>query len=219
MNGVVRAAVKRAGSHPLPIFTHQRLHSFSTGTVPPPHNPTNPSFFDSPNTGLAYGRLLGIHKHTLKTDVINCLQGLNLTLHDVKMEYTRTFLPRSMMVQFPSQHAMDEAVRILARKGRLFKLERVNREEWDIVTPYNGRTILIQGIPGNAQFVDIERILSGCEYEHSSINVFTRPSAESFDLNRMATVRFPSSTQAMNAFISKNGTYCVNNRISIQVLQ
>ena len=216
MNGVVRAALKRG--HALPIFSQQQLRCFSTGTVPPPHNPTNP-FLENADTGLAYGRMLGIHKNTLKTDVINFLEGLNLTLEDVKMEYTRSFIPRAMMVQFPSHNAMDEAVRMINRKGRLYKLERVNREEWDIVTPYNGKTILIQGIPRNAQFVDIERILSGCEFDHSSVNIFTRLTPESSELNRMATVRFPSRTQAMNAFLTKNGTYCINNRILIQVLQ
>ncbi|CAJ2637203.1 unnamed protein product [Trifolium pratense] len=36
---------------------------------------------------------------------------------------------------------------------------------------------------------------------------------------KMATVLFRSKTQAMNVFIAKNGTYCLNNRISIHVLQ
>jgi len=36
---------------------------------------------------------------------------------------------------------------------------------------------------------------------------------------KLATVRFHSRTQAMNAYIAKNGTFCQNSRISIQVLQ
>jgi len=47
-------------------------------------------------SGLTYGRLVGVHRHALKTDIINLLEGCNLTLDDVKMEYTRGFNPISM---------------------------------------------------------------------------------------------------------------------------
>ena len=39
------------------------------------------------------------------------------------------------------------------------------------------------------------------------------------DAIRMATVNFPSKNEAMNAFIKKNRGYCLNNQISVRVLQ
>lgn len=47
-------------------------------------------------SGVAYGRLLGINKHTLKTDIISFLEGCNLTLDDIKVDYNRNFMPMGM---------------------------------------------------------------------------------------------------------------------------
>ncbi|CAL0321638.1 unnamed protein product [Lupinus luteus] len=228
MSGVVRAALRYKSSvsasfqrgYVIPISSHNFVACFSTEAQKPPSQDStapSPPFNQSDTSGLIYGRLLGIHRHVLKTDVINFLDGCNLTLDDVKLEYNRSFFPLGMMLQFPSRNAYDNALRTLLRKDRLYRLERADRSQWDTVTPYDGKTILIKGIPRTAQFEDIERTLSGSEYDPSSINIFMR--SEGSEPVRMATVRFPSRTQAMNAFITKNGTFCLNNRVSVQVLQ
>ncbi|OIW06447.1 hypothetical protein TanjilG_05218 [Lupinus angustifolius] len=230
MSGVVRAALRYKSSvsasfqrgFVIPISSQNLVSCFSTESQKPPSqdstaSPPPPPFNQSDTSGLIYGRLLGIHRHILKTDVIHFLDGSNLTLDDVKMDYNRSFLPLGMMLQFPSRNAYDNALRALVRNGRFYKLERADRSQWDTVTPYDGKTILIKGIPRNAQFDDIEHILSGSEYDQSSINIFMR--SDGYEPVRMATVRYPSRTQAMNAFITKNGTFCLNNRVSVQVLQ
>ncbi|KAE9590233.1 hypothetical protein Lal_00027814 [Lupinus albus] len=229
MSGVVRAALRYKSSvcasfqrgYVIPIYSQNLVGFFSTeAQKPPSQDSTSPSppSIQSDTSGLIYGKLLGIHRHILKTDVINFLDGCNLTLDDVKMDYNRSFLPLGMMLQFPSRNAYDNAIKVIVTKGRVYKLEKADRSQWDTVTPYDGKTILIKGIPRTAQFEDIERLLSGCEYDPSSINIFMR-SGEGYEPVRMATVRFPSRTQAMNAFITKNGTFCHNNRVSVQVLQ
>ena len=47
-------------------------------------------------SGLVYGRLSGITKHTLRTDILNLLEGCNLTLQDVKVDYNRSYFPVGM---------------------------------------------------------------------------------------------------------------------------
>jgi hypothetical protein len=47
-------------------------------------------------SGLVYGKLLGVTRHTLKTDVVNMLEGCKLTLDDLKIDYNRSFMPMGM---------------------------------------------------------------------------------------------------------------------------
>lgn len=47
-------------------------------------------------SGLVYGKLYGITRNTLKTDMVNLLEGCNLSLDDLKVEYSRIFKPISM---------------------------------------------------------------------------------------------------------------------------
>ncbi|TKY46388.1 hypothetical protein E2542_SST28427 [Spatholobus suberectus] len=225
MSGIVRAALKSKctasvcalvqRSHGLPV------RCFSTETEQPPLNSTvPPSFFDTDHSGVTYGKLLGIRKHVLKTDIINFLEGCNLTLEDVKMDYNRSFFPVLTLLQFPTRDSYDNAIRVIVRKGRLYKLDRADRSQWDQVRPYDGKTILIQGIPRTASYEDVARILSGCEFDSSSINMFLRPGeGVGADPIKLVTVRFHSRTQAMNTYIAKNGTFCLNNRIWIHVIQ
>ncbi|XP_061348873.1 uncharacterized protein LOC133294233 [Gastrolobium bilobum] len=230
MNSVIRGALRSKSSvcalqrsHGLPIYLEQLGRCFSTEAEHPPQNSTAPpQFFRTDNSGLTYARLTctpsGIRKYMLKTDIIHFLESCKLTLEDVKVDYNRSFFPVAMMLQFPSRNAYDKAIKEIVAKGRLYKLEMASRDQWDYVTPYDGKTILIQGIPRSAVFEDVERVLTGCEYDSSSVNIFLRPGAGT-DAIKMATVRFPSRTQAMNAFITKNGTICQNSRILVQVLQ
>ncbi|WJX25538.1 hypothetical protein P8452_14567 [Trifolium repens] len=219
MGSVVRATLKKTNSS---VCVFQRSNGFvarffSTEAQQPPQDST-PRFLHTDNSGLTYAKLSGVHKHALKTDIISFLEGCNLTLEDVKMDYTRNFYPIAMMLQFPTYSAYDNAIRVIGRKGRLYKLDRIDRSQWDTVTPYDGRTILIEGLPRHAQYADVEQIVSDFDHDSSSLNIFLRP-GEGHEPVKMATVLFRSRTQAMNAFIAKNGTYCLNNRISIHVLQ
>ena len=53
-------------------------------------------FFVTLLSGLVYGKLYGITRNVLKTDIVNLLEGCNLSLDDVKVEYNRSFTPTSM---------------------------------------------------------------------------------------------------------------------------
>ncbi|QCD92744.1 uncharacterized protein LOC114182701 isoform X2 [Vigna unguiculata] len=225
MTCIVRAALRSNCSSSVCAFVQRSLghpvRCFSTEAEQPPLNSTTPPpFFDVEHSGVTYGRLFGIRKHVLKTDIINFLEGCNLTLEDVKLDYNRSLIPVSTLLQFPSRSSYDNAIRVIVRNGRLYKLDRADRSQWDIVKPYDGKTILIQGMPRAATYEDLVRTLSGCEYDSSSVNLFLRPGeGGTAEPIKLATVRFHSRTQAMNAYIAKNGTFCQNSRISIQVLQ
>ncbi|ESW23521.1 hypothetical protein PHAVU_004G054300 [Phaseolus vulgaris] len=219
MTSIVRAALRSKCSSSVCALVPVRC--FSTEAAQPPLNSTTPPpFFDVDHSGVTYGKLFGIRKHVLKTDIINFFEDCNLTLEDVKLDYNRSFFPVSTLLQFPTRKSYDNAIRVVVRKGRLYRLDRADRSQWDIVKPYDGKTILIQGMHRTASHEDVARILSGCEFDSSAINVFLRSgdwgAAEPI---KLATVRFHSRTQAMNAYIAKNGTFCQNNRLSIQVLQ
>ncbi|MFZ8474659.1 hypothetical protein ACO1MO_13575, partial [Staphylococcus aureus] len=91
-----------------------------------------------------------ITKYTTRRDVLNLLEGSNLTLDDLKVDYNRNYSPMGMMVQFPSRNAFDAALRTISRKGRLYRMDRINRAQWDPVPPFDGKAVLVQGIPRNA---------------------------------------------------------------------
>ncbi|KAF2311968.1 hypothetical protein GH714_027634 [Hevea brasiliensis] len=165
---------------------------------------------------MVYGKLFGITRQTLRTDVINLLEGCNLTLDDIKVNYNRDFLPVGMMIQFPSRLAFDNAFKVIAKKGRLYRLENADRSQWDFLMPHDGKTLLLEGIPRNAQLEDVERFLSGCEYDPSSIQLTVRQGLP--DPIRIARLRCSTRTEAMNAFITKNRGFCLNNQITVRVL-
>ncbi|KAL6336326.1 hypothetical protein AAG906_014496 [Vitis piasezkii] len=191
------------------------IRSFSTEAEAPQVSSSDP-FLQPPSTGLVYGRLSGITKHTLRTDILNLLEGCNLTLQDVKVDYNRSYFPVGMMVQFPSRYAFDHAIKVINKKGRLYKLDRADRSQWDPLRTYDGKTVLLQGLPRNALPEDVERFLAGCEFNSSNIQLTTRQAFP--DPIRMALVHFPSQSQAMNAFITKNRGFCLNNQILVRVL-
>ncbi|CAK9167310.1 unnamed protein product [Ilex paraguariensis] len=214
-NHIVRIVHQNQG---LASILRDSLRRFSTEAEEPGLGASSDSFLEVPNTGLVYGRLTGIARNTTKSDIVNLLEGCNLTMDDVKVDYNRAYSPVAMMVQFPSRSAYDAAIRAIGRKGRLYKLERIpNRSQWDLIVPYDGKAILLQGIPRNALQDDVERFLYGCQYDATSIQMFVRP-ASSGPI-KMALARFPSKTQAMHAFLTKNRGFCLNNQISMRVLQ
>ncbi|XP_057971968.1 uncharacterized protein LOC131160363 [Malania oleifera] len=213
-SSMLRGIIKPNAS--LPSLLRQSPRSFSTEAEHPQGSPIDP-FLQTPSTGLVYGRLVGITKYTLKTDIINMLEGCNLSIEDVKVDYNRSYAPVNMMLQFCSRDAYDTAIRTINRRDRLYRLERADRSQWDMLTPYDGKYLLLLGIPRNALQDDVERFLSGCEFDASSIQMFVRPMFP--DSIRLALVRFPSQIQAMSAFIMKNRHFCLNNQILVRVLQ
>ncbi|XP_076947077.1 uncharacterized protein LOC143618913 [Bidens hawaiensis] len=190
---------------------------FSTESAPPSSQSSTKPFFETPSAGLVYGKLVGITKNTLKSDVLSLLDESNLSIDDVKVDYNPSFLPMGMMVQFSSRSAYDAALRAINRKGRLYRLERADRSNWDSIQPYGGKSVLLQGIPPNATLEDVEWFLAGSEYDSSNIRLFTRQGA--FGPTKVAIIRFVSSTAAMSAMIMKNRGFFYNNQISMHVLQ
>lgn len=205
-----------------PLLSGSARH-FSTEAQPPNQQTSADPFLQSPLSGLVYGRLSGIAprnnimKYTLKSDVIRLLDESNLSPDDLKFNYDRRYEVTGVMIQFPSRNAYDAAVRAINRQGRLYKLEKVDCSVWDNTRPYDGKFVLLQGLPQDAQVVDIERFLSGCQHDSSSLQLIFRQDAFPNPI-RMATVRFPSATLAMDAFITKNRSFCRNNQILMQVL-
>lgn len=176
-------------------------------------------FLQTPDTGLVYGRLFGITKRTTKSDILTLLEGCNVSADDVKVGHNRLFNPSAMMIQFHSQQDYEAANRALNRRGRFYRLDRSDRSQWDYFIPYDGKAILLQGIPRTAQIDDIERFLSGCAYDPSTIQMIARKPDPDSEPIRMAIVRFPSHTKAAYAFLKKNREFCLNEQISVRVLE
>ncbi|KAE8099488.1 hypothetical protein FH972_017468 [Carpinus fangiana] len=206
-----------SANHGLPLLLRDSPRRFSTESEQPPQDSAVNQFLHTPDTGTVYGKLFGVTRHTLKTDIINMLDGCKLTMDDLKADYNRSFTPMGVMLQFPSRSAFDQAMRVIVKKSRLYRLERADRSQWDSPMPYNGKTVLLQGLPRNATSYDVERFMTGCE--HDADIVFLRPRAESPDPTKMALVRFSSQIEAMNAFIKKNRGFCLNNQILMRVIQ
>ncbi|XP_048436053.1 uncharacterized protein LOC103930900 [Pyrus x bretschneideri] len=93
-NLAVRRAVPQ--NRGLSMLLGEPGRRFSTKAENPPQNslpsdqphdasPIEP-FLQTPTTGLVYGKLLGISRYMLKTDVVNKLEGCNLSLEDVKVD-------------------------------------------------------------------------------------------------------------------------------------
>ncbi|KAK8546331.1 hypothetical protein V6N13_067556 [Hibiscus sabdariffa] len=209
-------------THALPSFFREPPRRFSTEPnqqqQPPVAEASVDQFLDSASKGFAYGKLFGATKYTMKSDIISLLEGCNLTPDDIKFSYNRNFFPVAMMLRFPSPAAFSNATRTIRRFDQLYRLDRVDASDWDIVTPYNGKTVVLQGLPRSAAFEDIERFLSGCDYDSSSVQTFTSTRTGSTNGFRLTTVQFPSHIQAMNACISKNRKLCLNNQVSVRVL-
>ncbi|KAG1371626.1 hypothetical protein COCNU_16G007200 [Cocos nucifera] len=207
--------------NPVPRFPLMRSLSTTEGesqdSSNDPHDSSNDPFLQPPNEGLVFGRLTGIGRNTLKTDVIHFFEGCNLSTDDVKVEYNREYYPVGMLLQFPSRSLFDMAMRQTIRKGRLYKIEKADRSQWDLTRSYEGKAVLLQGIPRNALQEDVDRFLHGCNYDPSTFQTFVRPGFP--DPMRFALVHFPTRNDAMNAFCTKNRSFCLNNSITMRVLQ
>ncbi|KAK9127194.1 hypothetical protein Syun_016001 [Stephania yunnanensis] len=152
----------------------------------------------------------------MKTDIIHMLEGCDLSLQDVRVEYNRYYDPVAMIVQFPSRPSFDFAVKAVVRQGRVYRLEKTDKSYWNIPS-YDGKTVLLQGLPRNALPEDVDRFLCGSECFTSTMQMFTRQGLS--NPIKMALVQFPSQIEAMNSVISKNRSFCLNNQILMRVLQ
>ncbi|KAK4342954.1 hypothetical protein RND71_038770 [Anisodus tanguticus] len=218
MMGLFRAVTKSNRS----IQTNQVLtlplsRQLSTQMETP--NSSDP-FLQNPSTGLVYGRIYGIGRQTRKSDIISMIGASNLSLDDVRFEYNANYAPVAGMIQFPSRNAYDASLRAGVRKSRLFRMDRADRQQWDTLPRYDGKTILLQGVPRNALADDVERFLAGCQYDASSIQMFARQQ-RAFDRPpaRTVLVEFPSQALATHAFITKNRGFCLNNQVAVRLLQ
>ncbi|XVF08004.1 hypothetical protein REPUB_Repub06bG0187900 [Reevesia pubescens] len=207
--------------HALPSFLRESPKRFCTETdqpQPPQSDASVDQFLQSASRGSVYARLYGTTKFTMKSDIISLLEGCNLSPDDIKVSYSRSLFPVAMTLRFSSPAAFSNATRTIRRFDRLYRLERVNASDWDIVQPYNGKTVVLQGLPRSSMLEDVERFLSGCDYDSSSIRMVTFTKPGSTNIVRLTTVQFPSQIQAMNACISKNRNLCLNNHVSVRVL-
>ncbi|KAG9146316.1 hypothetical protein Leryth_007996 [Lithospermum erythrorhizon] len=142
---------------------NQRLTSLlpkQYSTEAEPHN-------QNPPPGVCYGRLLGITKYTTRSDVCNLLDGCNLNLDDIKVDYNRIFLPVSMLIRFPSRDAYEVGLKA-TRRERLHRLDMTNHSAWGTLNAYAGRSILLEEVPRSATADDVDRFLSGCQYDPST---------------------------------------------------
>lgn len=222
--GLLRAVIKSNRSIQMGIqnqgLTLPLRRQLSTQMEVPQKDNSSDPFLKNPSTGLVYGRLIVTGKHTRKNDIISMLGTSKLSLDDVRFEYNTNHAPVAVMIQFPSRNAYEAALREGIRKGGLFRMERVGRQQWDTLPRYDGKTIILHGIPRNALAEDVERFLAGCQYDASSIQMFGRPQrASDGPPTRTVLVEFPSQALATHAFITKNRGFCLNNQVAVRLLQ
>ncbi|XP_047086661.1 uncharacterized protein LOC124698187 [Lolium rigidum] len=179
------------------------------------------SFLKPSDAGLIYGRLYSptaggnrLGKNVLKTDIIHHLDKCELSPEDVKIDYNRGYYPMAALLKFPSKESFNKAAR---QTGRMYRLERASRELWEQKPSLDGKAVLLQGVPRNAQADDIERFLSGTNYEPPPFESFIRPGIP--EPIRVVLVRFRTKADATNAFIAKNRSFCLNNPVSMRVIQ
>ncbi|XAR50973.1 hypothetical protein NMG60_11005452 [Bertholletia excelsa] len=182
-------------------------------------NSSTDQFLRTPKEGFVYGRLNGNSQYTTRTDIINLLEGCKIGLDDVKVDYNRSFTATGMVIRFPSQLEYLAALKVISRRNRMYRLDKIDRSQWDLVMPYDGKAVLLMGIPNNAVVEDVERFLSGCQCDMSSFQMFYRQIMTLPDPIRMALVHFPSKAHAIHAFITKNKGFCLNSQILMRLLQ
>ncbi|XP_020113298.1 uncharacterized protein LOC109727564 isoform X3 [Ananas comosus] len=152
----------------------------------------------------------------IKFDYTKARKMLSWSTDDIKFDYTKAYNPVGVLLQFPSESSFDTAVKQTIRRGRLYKIEKIDRSEWDLKTSYDGKVVLLQGIPRNAVQEDVERFLSGSNFELSTFQMLFRQGFP--DPVRIALVHFPTRLDAMNAFCFNNRGFCLNSPVSMRVL-
>ncbi|PKA61868.1 hypothetical protein AXF42_Ash008700 [Apostasia shenzhenica] len=171
--------------------------------------------------GPVYGRLLGFGKNTLKTDIIHLFEGCNLSTSDVKFEYNNGFAPISLMLQFPSESFYEAATKLIIKKGRLYNLHKISSGQWDITESHDGKTVLLLGFQRSPTREELERFLSGFDYDGSSLRILSGrgPPGTVDSARTMVTFRASSALKASAFQIQKNRSLCINSPIFVRVLQ
>ncbi|CAH9091747.1 unnamed protein product [Cuscuta europaea] len=223
-------AILRNQQFSLPRFNISGLFTTEAQTPPPapPQQPQRGNFPPRPipnfePNGKVYGRINLLGRYTTKTDIITMMGDSNLTPEDIKIDYLPNFSGNAAVIQFPSQADYSAAVRAVTPKTtRQGGLSKVERTQWENLKSHDGKSIVLQGIPRNAVIDDVERFLTGCQYD-ASIEMFSRllqPRSQNQNQEavRMAVVHFPSQVLASHAFITKNRGFCLNNQIDIRIL-
>ncbi|CAM8959518.1 unnamed protein product [Rhodiola kirilowii] len=180
---------------------------------------SSPKFFSR----FAYSRswcyvwiLIGTIKNTLRSDVVNLLEGCDLSLEDVRTVYGQTFMPISILVKFHSPSAYEKAVKLIT-KNRLYRLDRADPSQWFKAKDYGAKTLLLEGLPRMASRDEVERFLSDWDYVPYNTLMITRPGVA--EPIKTAVVPVSSPIQAMNMFLAKNRSYMGNNQVLVRVLQ
>ncbi|KAF3653740.1 putative pathogenesis-related protein 1A-like [Capsicum annuum] len=219
MLGLLRALTKSNRSIQMVIQNQGLTLPLSRQLSTQMENNSSDSFLQNPSTGLVYGRISGIGRHTRKSDISSMLGISKLSPDDVRFEYNANYAPVAVMIQFPSRNAYEATLRAVVRKSGLFRMEMADRQKWDTLPRYDGKTILLLGIPRNALADDVERFLVGCQYDASSIQMYARQ-PRGFDRSpaRAVLVEFPSQALATHAFITKNRGFCLNSQIAVRLL-
>ncbi|KAL8506894.1 hypothetical protein ACS0TY_017689 [Phlomoides rotata] len=97
-----------------------------------------------------------------------------------------------------------------------YDFRRAEKGDWNMVSPYDGKALILLGIPRNALPKDIERFLSSCQFDSSLLDMFFRTRNQA--TIRMARVHFRSQALAMHTYITKNRGFILNNQINVEVL-
>lgn len=168
--------------------------------------------------GLVYGKLSGIARNILKMDIVHFFEGCNLKPEDIKFAYSRVYAPLGMIIQFSSMAAYVTAQRNISIKGHSYRLIEVDSSQWsNLEFAFDGKVLLLQGVPQNALQEDVERFFSGCNIDGSNIRFFMRQGLD--QSLKFALVSFRSQREAMHALREKNRTVCLNSPITLRLLQ
>jgi hypothetical protein len=202
-----------------PARVMHNTRSFSANPTTSPMMGPSPNLDprSKPHGGLVYAKLTGTGRSTLKMDIVHFFEGCNLKPEDMKFAYNRNYAPLGMILQFSSRAAYGIAQRLTAIKGRYYRMMEVDRSQWsNLESPFDGKVLLLHGVPQNALLEDVERFFSGCNFDSSSVRFFIRPVLD--EPVRFALVSFRSQREAMHALREKNRNVCLNSPITLRLL-
>lgn len=203
-----------------PARVMHNTRSFSANPTTSPMTSPSPNLDprSRPFGGLVYGKLTGIGRSTLKMDIVHFFEGCNLKPEDIKFAYNRSYGPIGIILQFSSRAAYVTAQRLINFKARYYRMVEVGSSQWsNLESPFDGKVLLLQGVPQNALQEDVERFFYGCNIDGSSIQIFMRQGLD--QPIRLVLVSFRSSRDAMLALREKNRSFCLNGPITLRLLQ
>lgn len=203
-----------------PARVMHNTRPFSANPIISPMTGPSPNLVprSKPSGSLAYGKLTGIARKTLKMDMVHFFEGCNLKPEDIKFAYNRVYAPLGVIIQFSSRAAYNTAQRYISIRGRYYRLVEVDHRQWsNLEPPFDGKVLLLHGVPQNAVQEDVERFFSGCNIDSSNIRFLVRQGLD--QPVKLALVNFRSQREAMHALREKNRTICLNSPITLRLLQ